>query len=447
MSIKQSIFEEIVIESNDRSRQVDITSGTIQINYYEDVFSPTITAKLRVVNTGNTVVSPNSKDATKQSIYNGLPLRGGERVSLKIAGNSDKNPGLDFSTDTKTYLYVSSITDVIVENNKESFTLNLVSREAITNETTRVMRKYISSISDSVISILNDILKVNKVGTIDKTKNKYNFIGNMRKPFTVLTWLASKAVPDVSGDGTAGFFFYQTVDGFQFRSIDLLNTEDIRKDIKGNPIVLVYSEATESFDADNKKVDNDLKILNYNIERNQNLIEKLRLGTYSNYRIFFDPLTGSITEPGKILFKQSDYESKTTNLGREQIKLPTLSDESSKKLGDTPTRIMTGILDVGTMDVGISTAINANQIDYQSQSLLRYNFLFTQSLNVMIPSNTNLRAGDKIECIFPKVSTNPAREYDEDSSGLYMIKELCHHFDARNSYTSLKLVRDTFGIK
>ena len=26
-----------------------------------------------------------------------------------------------------------------------------------------------------------------------------------------------------------------------------------------------------------------------------------------------------------------------------------------------------------------------------------------------------------------------------------MIKELCHHFDAQGSYTSAKLVRDTFG--
>ena len=26
-----------------------------------------------------------------------------------------------------------------------------------------------------------------------------------------------------------------------------------------------------------------------------------------------------------------------------------------------------------------------------------------------------------------------------------MIKELCHHFDTNGSYTSMKLVRDTFG--
>jgi hypothetical protein len=442
MSIKQSVFEEIVIESNDRSRRVDIASGSVIIDYYEDIFSPTITAKIRVVNTGNTIAAPNTKDGQKQSIYNGLPLRGGERVSIKIAGNSSTNPGLDFSTDSKTYLYVSSISDIISENNRESFTLHLVSREAITNETTRVANKYSLPINESVSKILNDILKANKIGTIDKTSNRYNFIGNMRKPFTVLTWLAAKGVPSsdenktssVSGQGTAGFFFYQTIDGFQFRSIDFLSSQTKKTTI-------TYSEATESYGVDGERSadQNNFKILNYNTERNQNLIEKLRLGSYACHRVFFNPLDGRITSPDKTDFK--------IYLGQEKLKLPNIDDNSSVTLGDIPSRIITGILDIGTVEEEVSRDINADPIEHQSQALMRYNFLFTQSLNVMIPSNTNLRAGDKIECLFPRITRGSATEYDTETSGLYMIKELCHHFDANNSYTSLKLIRDTFGIK
>ena len=65
-----------------------------------------------------------------------------------------------------------------------------------------------------------------------ESQNKYGFIGNLRKPFTVLIWLASKAVPVSSGDATAGFVFYQTQDGFNFRSIDVLISEKT----KGNYI-------------------------------------------------------------------------------------------------------------------------------------------------------------------------------------------------------------------
>ena len=89
---------------------------------------------------------------------------------------------------------------------------------------------------------------------------------------------------------------------------------------------------------------------------------------------------------------------------------------------------------------------NADPSSYQSQSLMRYNILFTQALSVMIPVNTDLRACDVIECLFPNNSKSDKNEHDSETSGLYMIKELCHHFDVNNSYTSMKLLRDTFGV-
>ena len=164
------------------------------------------------------------EDGKMQSLYNGFPLRGGERVLLKIAGNSDVNKeGLDFSKNPKDYFYVASITNVLIDSGKEIFTLNLVPREAITNETTRVGKKFPGSqpISDSVKNILKEYLKTDKLGTIDKTQNPYGFLGNLKNPFTILTWLSSKGVPATTGkNASAGYLFYQTKDGFNFRSID-----------------------------------------------------------------------------------------------------------------------------------------------------------------------------------------------------------------------------------
>lgn len=439
MSIKRSIYEQLILESNDQSRSIDISNGALTIDYYEDIFSPVITAKITVINVGNTV--KNEKFEEKQSIYNGLPLRGGERVAMKIAGNSTTNPGLDFATNNKDYLYVSSITDVISNPNNESFTLNLVSREAITNETVRVPIKFKpeSKISESVRKILTDYLKSNKIGTIDETSNRYGFIGNMRKPFTILIWLASKGVPVSSGDASAGFFFYQTVDGFQFRSIDALIDQKKKATYVYNPTVVNY-------DNQGNKVENDFRILNFLTTKNQNLIEKLRLGTYASQRMFFDPLNFKFTDYDKGKFTLSDYV-KNKNIGADQLKLPKISSALNISLGESPSRIITGILDRGTMDKNVSTDLNSNPDLYQSQALMRYNILFTQTLNVMIPSNTNLRAGDLIECLFPRVTQSETNDHDPDQSGLYMIKELCHHFDAENSYTSLKLIRDTYGLK
>lgn len=445
MSTKSSIYEEITIESNDQKRTIDLRVGTVSIDYYEDIFSPIVTAKLRVVNGGDTIAPADNSgnpDGARQSIYNGLPLRGAERVSIKISGNSSSNAGLDFSTDVSKYLYVSSISDVISDTQRESFTLHLVPREAITNETSRVGKKYSVSttIDESVNDILKKYLKSNKIGTIDKCSNPYGFIGNMRKPFTILVWLASKSVPESSGDSTAGFVFFQTQDGFQFRSLDSL----ISQDPKAEYTFTEVNQSSVEFEGTADVPSNDFKILSYATEQNQNLIEKLRMGTYSSYRIFYNPLTFEFTDPKKGIFTLENYAGKAKNLGQE-ITLPKISSDSDIDLGSAPTRYLTGILDVGTMENNVSTTVNAEPEKYQSQAIMRYNLLFTQTLNMIIPLNTNLRAGDVISCKFPVISRSNKEEFDRDQSGLYMIKELCHHFDSTASYTSMKLIRDTFG--
>lgn len=432
-----SLYETLAIQSNDGERTVDIRLGTISVDYYEDIFSPTVTAKIKVVNTGDTI-GLDRDDPNRQSLYNGLPLRGGERIAMKILDRGKGKTGLDFATDPNDYLYVSSITDVVSETQRESFTLHLVSREAITNETARVVKKYPTglSISDSVQKILEDVLKTNKFNdsTIEKSQNKYGFIGNLRKPFTVLVWLASKAVPVSSGDATAGFVFYQTQDGFNFRSIDNLIDQQAKA-------TYVYTEINQSSIERN----NDFQITAYTTDRNQNLIEKLRLGTYASQRMFFDPLTFNFTTPEKGLFQLDGYKKKIKNLG-DKLDLPPLSETSDKTLGQTPTRILSSVLDIGTMEKDVSTDENADPSKYQAQSIMRYNVLFTQTVSMTVPCNTNLKAGDVIKCEFPKISRTDGQRPDPEQSGLYMIKELCHHFDKTRSFTSMLLVRDTFGL-
>ena len=435
---KSSSYEILTLESNDQQRTVDIRTGTVSVDYYEDIFSPTITAKIKVANTGTSIAPKDNPDGPKQSIYHGLPLRGGERLRMKILDRGDGKLGLDFATDPSKYLFVSSITDVVSETQRESFTLNLVSREAITNETTRVIKKYNtgSTIDNSVKSILRDILKTDKFSdqSIEKAQNKYGFVGNLRKPFSVLVWLASKSVPESSGDATAGFFFYQTQDGFNFKSIDGLISQEPKA---------TYIES--QVNRGDTERNNDFIISDYYTDKNQNLIEKLRLGTYCSQRMFFNPLDFSFTNPSEGKFQLDSYKEKIKNLGKK-LELPLIADDSNKQLGEVPTRILSAVVDIGTMEKDVSTEKNADPGEYQAQAIMRYNVLFTQTISMTVPCNTNLRAGDTINCLFPKISKDSGDEFDLDQSGLYMIKELCHHFEPERSFTSMLLIRDTFGL-
>ena len=437
-AIDASIYEKFEIESADGSKTVDIKTGVAMFSYYEDILSPTITAQVVVVNDGNTIEGPDGK---MTSLYNGLPLRGGERVVIKIAGNSPDNPGIDFSEDPAKYFYVSSIRNVLQDTKSESFVLELVPRETITNETTRVGKKYASStsISDSVKDIVKNYLKTDKLNevNVDKTQNPYGFLGNLRKPFTLLTWLASKSVPgEVSGkDATAGYLFYETRDGYHFKSIDSLITEEPYS------VKYVYTQVTTA-----NEQTNDFKILKYNTDKNQDLLGNLKRGAYCSHRIFFNPLTFTYTNPEKGLFKKEDYAGKTENMGKD-ITLPRISDDSDKTLGDIPSRNITAVMDIGTLEKNPSMKDNADPTKIFSQAMMRYNTTLTQTMSMTIPSNTNLRAGDLLECQFPNINRATTGSTDEEQSGLYMIKELCHYFDASGSYTSLKLLRDTFGRK
>tara|TARA_B100001029_G_scaffold62909_1_gene50970 strand:+ start:2951 stop:4231 length:1281 start_codon:yes stop_codon:yes gene_type:complete len=422
-ALKRSIYEEIIIESTDGSKTIDIAPGTVMIDYYEDIFSPTLTAKLQVTSEGNTV---EGDDGELQSIYNGLPLRGGETVTIKIKGNSDNNPGMDLS------FFVSSISNVISRKKSESFTLNLVSIGAITNETSRVGRKYPTSnkISESIKDIIKNYLMDQREVDVDPTQNVYGFIGNMRKPFTVLMWLASRAVPESAKDSsTSGYLFFETKDGFHFRSIDSL--------INSEPAARYYS--TEVI----KQTNTDFKIIRYSTSLNEDVLGKLQRGAYCSYRIFFDPLTFSYTDPLKGPFTSENYASKDPKKGKSStlgkgVKLP-------GNLGNTPSRFVTAIMDRGTMEKGVSKTENADPTFTQSQALMRYNSIFSQKLSMTVPSNTNLKAGDIIECEFALASAKDT--VDTEQSGLYMIKELCHHFDPTGSYTSLTLIKDTYGTK
>ena len=118
----RSIYEIFTIRSNDGSKTIDMRGGIVSFSYFENVFSPMITAQVLITTTGNVITD---EDGDLTSIYNGLPLRGGEKVSFKIPANSENNVDLEFTEENGNELYVGSITNVLIEAEKEIYALLL----------------------------------------------------------------------------------------------------------------------------------------------------------------------------------------------------------------------------------------------------------------------------------------------------------------------------------
>ena len=71
-----------------------------------------------------------------------------------------------------------------------------------------------------------------------------------------------------------------------------------------------------------------------------------------------------------------------SKLGSKPIDLPRIDDKSEKTLGDLPTRIFVGMLDVGTVEEDASdegwnapSKLNADPAKIHAQSMMRYNQL------------------------------------------------------------------------
>ena len=441
-AINPAIYQEMEISAETTTgepKTIDLKLGVVKFNYYEDLFSPCLTAQLLIVSAGGAVqtdVKKGESGETIENVYSGLPIRGGERVKIKIKPNSEKNIALEFDTPEK-YFYVSNVSKQFSDGSKEIFTLDLVSREAITNETSRVVKRYPkeSKISDHVKTIIQDRLASTiKDEDVDETVNKYGFIGNLKKPFHVLVWLASKSKPK---KGLPGYFFYQTKDGFKFKSIDSLIEEGNKSE------KITYRETNYKPSSVLSDVA-DFTILQYNVVQNNDLLTKLPLGQFSSHIMEFDPLQGTFTTQEQGKFTLDNITSESINLGETPEVPKLLNDDTTQNLGTLPSRMITMVTDRGVLDFEPVTDKNSDPKLWQRQAYMRYQLLFTQVLNMVVPLNTNLSVGNIIFVEFLQ-SNMESKERDRQQSGSYMIKELCHHFDPNQSLTSMTLIRDTFG--
>ena len=444
------------ISSNFTDYAVELSAGVVDFRYYENVLTNSVTATATCVETGYQADDKGGASG-KQSTVDGLPIRGGERTDITIEdayGNQ-----LTFEEG----LYVNRLRDVDPGTSKDVYFIDFASREFFANEQTRVVKKYEGNIGDNVETILKDVLKVTSDIEIDNTAAPYNFIGNDRKPFYICTWLASKSIPEVTTEdgksgkgGAAGYLFFQTRDGYHFKSIDKIFTGEPKKKFIFNN----STQLPEGYDA---------KVLTYDINSDIDVGKNLMMGMYNNRSIFFDPLVfnyevrsfpkaqvpqveGDIV--GEEIPTEDQYLEKTQNAAEEPVgKL--IPDEFRQ----SPTRFMSFITDNGVIPSGIDSQEQLNNWseakakdnfdvkETMSQSIMRYNQLFTVKTEITIPGDFTIKAGDIIQCDFPDLSGSEVKDVNPETKGIYMVASVCHRITPTSSNTSLSLVRDSFGGK
>ena len=423
---KLSIF------SNSDDKAVDLRPGFIQLTYTESIMSDTITASFAFADTGASI--------DDKSVRDGLPLVKEEKVELEIEDNSQNKLAVT--------LYVNDFTPLSNKTQKSALALKLVSKEFIMNEKTRAKARYDGKISDTIKKIVEETLESEKTVEIEPTVNELSYMANSKKPFYTINNLCKKSVSAENQKlgKTAGYFFYETSEGFFFKSIDgLLDQKPKAKTI--------YNETPDT-GGGSMPEGKDFKTMRYEKKDNGSVQQKMKMGAFSTRQVLFDPFTCyyEVINP-----KTDDTEGDLKTAGRDGLALSKeLRNKEFDKEGANAdySRTTYRLLDKGTLPTGNtnqqidkSGEENFKAAEIENQAVMRYNQFFSSQADIVIPGNFALHAGDMIHLDVPGLRGKKTETPDDQDGGLYIITDICHTITPKSTFTRCNLSRDSIGRK
>ena len=171
--------------------------------------------------------------------------------------------------------------------------------------------------------------------------------------------------------------------------------------------------------------------------------------------MLIDPCDGMITNQ----LNSAEAFAKGDQVELAGEALPTLNkDFFSQEQGEDYSYISFQLASSGQINYGKiedqlskSKELNFNAATTFNQSKMRYNQLFAAEITIVIPGDFSLHAGDSVYMDIPLTDTSQSKACGDDVSkqdgGKYLITDLCHFITARDTYSKLVMIRDSFGRK
>ena len=449
MTIKSLQFNKFEMKSNTDDTTVDLRgSGTPIIEYRESIFMPYVEITAYIVDTGNTLPADDGADSGVGLLDAGL-AQGTETILFNIEDEFGNKINFTRNDD----LRVASVMGNEQGFSSNSFQLKIVSKEAFDNTLlkTRCNNKFSGRISDLARAIIRENLKSPKWQSMntDETLNEYHAWGEDRTPFEFLLQLQQIAIPNIQTSkgktargNTAGYLFWQTATGYQFKSLDkLFDLTD-----KTVPRYIENSKGDESL-----PVGYNGKILWANMSQSIDALGQFETGAWgTQIHVFND-----VDKTYQVKDLQSYGKGNGILAGRHLPKINSdYVDDDGKPLPTAKQKVRQA---VGQTVVGMDSLkdqvekfdkINYNVEDTIAQSTQNYRQKMSISAEIVIAADFSLNAGDLIYCEFPELSTKVTTIGSRTrKSGIYMIADLCHYGDRGNTFTGLHLVRDSYGVK
>jgi hypothetical protein len=434
---KESLqFNRFEIFSNEGKGSVDLRSGTPRIEYRESIFVPYVTITAGIVDTGNAFAADDGSGRTI-SLLDAIKCQGTEKILFNIQDGRGNKIKLDNDSDLRV-----DTTNFISESFKStSFIMNVVSKEAYDNIIldNRCRINYSGKISDIAQQIIRKTLKSNKKIDVDDTLNELSEFGKDRFPFEMLLDLQKRSIPNIQNakGKMAGYLFWQTSKGFHFKSLDKLfdkTGKTIKRYILNHKVDLVVPPGFDD------------KILHFQGIRRTQGLQQFYSGAFGTVLEVYDEVTKTYTKAAPFTAKEK---------GNGIIAGKYLPRVNPEYLDKATVRLVTQKAKGQLVIPGDPVKEQVKKTEQENfvveeiiqQAKQNYRQKFNISLDIIVPADFSLHAGDLIYCEFPELSTKQTLRRSAVSSGIYMISDLCHFGTRSSTFTGLHLVRDSYGVK
>jgi hypothetical protein len=319
--------------------------------------------------------------------------------------------------------------------------IHFCSEELMLSEQTKISKSYKGNkISDIVNNVLTEKMKVksSKISIIEETTGIYDFIVPTMKPFETISWVSTYARPK-SFPG-ADMLFFETKNGFNFRSIQSMFKSDVYATYK--------YESKNLDDKTQPSQEKAISVLEYEIAKPFDALNEINSGTMSSRLLSIDPLTRTFK---KTDFDYNKFKEQSTSLNSNK-----LQDDLQNRLGKKSNENYEGVLKVV---IGNSNQKQVKYIKEKEAGVAQDIFIETYvpnrtaqislanytTIKIVIPGDPGITAGRTINFnLLTLKPTNTQKELDKFYSGKYLVTAVRHIIESQGKYTTvLEIAKDS----
>lgn len=425
-------LEKLVIYSLISGKRQNIRNQITNVEVYEDMFSPYISAKIYMEDAFN--------------LPEMLPVVGHEKVELSFKSDISSTPPIEF-----VFRVYKLDSHEITQNGKmQNYVLHLISEGGYFNNSQYCGYAVNGPVSDMVYSVFKkhfpETLWKDRL-FIEPTKDNYSFVLSAAyNPFKAVSWLSSRA-SSRGGNDYSPYFFYESIDGHRFVSLSKIIEQGARPDAKYLYTIANIGVAEGS--KQNLGFESPLPTRYHKIQR---LEELGRFDAISN------TMSGMVS--ARIGLHDIVRKQVRTRDVFEKDLFPAarkLGDKPHYKVGDPDSSRFTkeGAVYFYRPATPFTVYGSSNQItdNFKTEELyLRRNYhmnsMFTQKIVIEIFGDSRRKVGDVVSIVVPKPQSNVttlAEKSDSNLSGEYLVTGVKHVLGT--AYTcKLELSRNGMGV-